>query len=196
MYGVGRNRGLRYLLSVMAMTIALGAFTVSPVLAETEQTTINGVSEADEECIYEDDKSIDSFLKQLNRAFPEYEVKPENVEQLFYHGQEHNDQVYVNIMETRLIVSDLSEEEDKFRISVFWAYSDEDEPDIDKDIFGVVLKVMDGNLSASEIIDRWEEVKDINNHIVRWDDDILFIGKEAEDDEIFYRWMKFIGAVV
>ena len=196
MYGVGRNRGLRYLLSVMAMTIALGAFTVSPVLAETEQTTINGVSEADEECIYEDDKSIDSFLKQLNRAFPEYEVKPENVEKLFYHGQEHNDQVYVNIMETRLIVSDLSEEEDKFRISVFWAYSDEDEPDIDKDIFGVVLKVMDGNLSASEIIDRWEEVKDINNHIVRWDDDILFIGKEAEDDEIFYRWMKFIGAVV
>ena len=122
-------------------------------------------------------------------------MKPENVEKLFYHGQEHNDQVYVTIMETRLIVSDLSEEEDKFRISVFWVISDEDEPEIDKDIFGVVLKTMDGNLPESEIIDRWKEANDTNNHIVRWDDDILFIGKEAADDEIFYRWMKFFGTV-
>ena len=60
MYRTGRNRGFRYLLSVMAMTIALGAFTVSPALAETEQTPIYDVSEADEEFIYEDNKSTNT----------------------------------------------------------------------------------------------------------------------------------------
>ena len=197
MVGAGRNRGSRYLLNAITMMLVLGAVAASPAFAEAEQTLIYGVREPDEESIYEDDKSIDYFLKQLNRAFPDYEVKPENIEKLFYLGQEHDDQVYVKVMETRLIVSDLSEDDNNFRVSIFWAYSDEDVPEIDEDVFIIVLKAMNGNLAEDEIVARWKEAGGINNHVVRWDDDLLFIGKEAaNDDEILYKWMKFMGAVV
>ena len=187
----------KHIIQKIKIAIAVCILTCSiPVPAKADET-INTNIEANMNHIYVDDDGIDIFLKTLNLILSDKEIKPENVSKLFLNDKEYSNRVLVDTSDMRIIVSDLNESEGKYKISVFWANSNQDKSDTDKDIFQYIFKTFYTDLTEDEIAEQWAEAINLSSHILEDNGSIIFIGKEEENSEnIFYKWMKFWGNVV
>ena len=163
--------------------------TDTPAIVEQtqdEEAVSDGEIATDAPVIYEGDSKINSFLVAFNEAHPDIAVSSDAISVYHHHGRDHSNQVWVNLGEDRVLLT----AEGLFGpmgVSVVYdTYKEnqdvQDYAEANHRVFTLVVPILNPELSAEDVEQRWQDVLDDITNSPEWDDGMNVIPGPEEDD--------------
>lgn len=122
---------------------------------KNEQNANQNNLKNEQNIIYNDDAGIQKFISMYNTIYPQNRIEKDMINKYYHHGREHDSQIQFTLNDNEIIISDLYNLNNKYRISVFIKPKSDNE--ITKNDFFKFVKIFNSSLTDNELENYWSE---------------------------------------